>query len=301
MTAPETQASPAGPTDAPVPVVRTRAGHVRHSLSLLRERGWAAGALFVVVLSVAFVWLGDWQFGRHETKVVRNERIDTNYFAPPVPLTSVLASPSTPLPPREQWRPVQVRGTYEPDRTVLVRNRPLRGVFGYEVIVPLRQADGSAVLVDRGWIPNGRTGAEPDSVPAPPTGTVTVVVRLRPGEPPLDRDPPPGQELRIDLARIAAGTGGPVYQAYGVLASEDPTPSEAPTLLPHPDEDLGPHLSYSFQWAVFALAAYVVFGYYLSKEARRRDGVEPAPLLASRPRRRRSGPTDEEWEDAANG
>jgi cytochrome oxidase assembly protein ShyY1 len=210
------------------------------------------------------------------------------------------------------WRPVRVRGVYEPDRTVLVRNRPLDGVYGYEVVVPLRTATGSLLLVDRGWVPNGATGAEPDAVPAPAAGAVEVVGRLRPGEPPLDRDPPPGQELRIDLARITARLGEPVYGTYAVLAHESPEPASRPAPLPAPELDLGPHLAYAVQWWGFAAAAYVLLGYYLLEEARRRadaDGStgpgpqpEPARAVGGHPvrRSRRREPTDEEWEDAAD-
>ena len=71
------------------------------------------------------------------------------------------------------------------DATVVVRNRPNEnGEFGYEVVVPFRVDGGPVLLVDRGWIPNGASGARPDAVPAPPPGKVTIVARLRPTEPP---------------------------------------------------------------------------------------------------------------------
>jgi hypothetical protein len=180
--------------------------------------------------------------------------------------------------------------------------------------VPFRPADGAPLLlVDRGWIPNGASGARPDSVPPPPSGTVTVVARLRPTEPPEDRSAPPGQEQRIDVPRIiapiVAALGAPaVTRAYGVLASEDPRPSVAPTLLPRPDDDLGPHLAYAVQWWVGALALYVLLVVYASKEAARRaagdEAGSAAPLAVRLPTRqgrsRRGELTDEEWEDLAD-
>jgi hypothetical protein len=169
------------------------------------------------------------------------------------------------------------------------------------------------LLVDRGWIPNGASGARPDAVPPPPSGTVTVVARLRPTEPPEARTPPPGQELRIDVPRItspitrALGTRA-VTRAYAVLASEDPRPAAAPTLLPRPDGDLGPHLAYAVQWWAGALVLYVLLVVYAAKEAARRaggDGSGPAsraavPVPGPQARSRRRGLTDEEWEDLAD-
>jgi cytochrome oxidase assembly protein ShyY1 len=275
--------------------------------------------MVAVLLSVAFVLLGRWQWGRHEGKVAIATRVDHNYDAAPVDVATLLPDPTAPLPAGDEWRPVRLVGTYLPDRGVVVRNRPLDGVYGYEVVVPFRPADGQALLlVDRGWIPEGASGARPDAVPPPPSGTVTVVARLRPSEPPDDRSPPPGQEVHIDVPRITApivaALGAPaVTRAYGVLASEDPRPAGAPSLLPRPDGDLGPHLAYAVQWWAGAVVLYVLLVVYAGKEAARRaGGEEPAdgrPRPAPRPavrvpgweaRSRRRGLTDEEWEDLAD-
>ena len=48
------------------------------------------------------------------------------------------------------WRP---RGTYDTGAEVLIRNRSLDGAPGYHVVTPLVMADGTAVLVNRGWVP----------------------------------------------------------------------------------------------------------------------------------------------------
>lgn len=280
------------------------AADVRGALRLLRERGWLTALFAVVVLSVAFVRLGEWQHARYESKVERNRWIDTNYGADPVPLAQVLPSATAPLIADRQWTPVSVRGVYETAAQLLVRNRPLGNDAGFEVVVPLRLADGSALLIDRGWLPTGESSGVPDVVPAPPTGTVDVVARVRPSEPALQRDAPPGQVWRIDTPSIAAHLPGQVYLAYGVLASESPAATAAPTLLPRPDEDLGPHLGYAWQWWLFAVAGYGILAYYLLREARLRAGnTEPIRLriptaLAARTRKGRGELSDEEWEDA---
>jgi cytochrome oxidase assembly protein ShyY1 len=283
-------------------------------LRLLREPFWVRAAVLAVLLSVAFVLLGRWQWGRHEGKVAVAERIDHNYDAAPVGVPALLPDPAAALPAQDEWRPVRLVGRYLADRQVVVRNRPLDGVYGYEVVVPFQPDDGAPLLlVDRGWIANGASGARPDAVPAPPSGTVTVVARLRPTEPPDDRTPPPGQELRIDVPRITApvvaALGAPaVTRAYGVLASEQPRPATAPTLLPRPDGDLGPHLAYAVQWWAGAVVLYVLLVVYAGKEAGRRaaGGSPGSPIpQAARPpgrppRSRRRGLTDEEWEDLAD-
>ena len=288
----------------------------RAVLAVLREAYWLRMALLVVLLSIACFFLGRWQWGRHEGKVAIADRIARNYDAAPAELGALVPVAGEPLPAQTEWRPVRLHGTYLADRTVLVRNRPLDGTYGYEVVVPFRPDSGPLLLVDRGWIPNGETGARPDAVPAPPPGEVTVVARLRPTEPPLDRAPPPGQEPRIDVPRITAALGQPaVGRAYGVLASEDPAPATSPTPLERPDGDLGPHLAYAVQWWLGSIVVFVLLVVYASKEAARRAagglpqgsrqgmdaarGAAPPPVKAGRSRRR-GQLSDEEWEDLAD-
>ena len=55
---------------------------------------------------------------------------------------------------------VTATGTYAADEQLYVRNRPNNdGVYGYEILVPFRAGDGTAFLVDRGWVKNSEGGA----------------------------------------------------------------------------------------------------------------------------------------------
>jgi cytochrome oxidase assembly protein ShyY1 len=286
---------------------------VAGALGLLREGPWLRSTLAVVAASVAFVLLGQWQLHRHEAKVARRDRVAADYDAAPVPLAALLGSPSVALPADAQWRPVRVAGRYDPGRTVLVRNRPFDGEYGYEVLVPLRTTDGGTLLVDRGWIPFGESATRLPPVPAPPSGPVEIVVRLRPGEPAAGGRQPAGQAIRIDLDGLAGQLDpdgpGRLYRAYGVLADEVPRPAVAPALLRRPDTGLGPHLAYAWNWWGFAAAAYGLLGYYALREVRDRAlaarGVDAGQVAALRADRRADRPRrrlrDEDWEDAAAG
>ena len=272
---------------------------LRGVLAVLREPSWIRIGLVVVLLSVACGVLGRWQWGRHEGKVARAHQIDASYDAAPVPLARLMPEPTAPLPAGDQWRPVRERGTYLSSGAVVIRNRPdADGEYGYEVVAPFRIDGGPVLLVDRGWIPNGSTGARPDAVPPPPSGQVTIVARLRPPEPPGGAALPPGQAERIDVPRLTAALAVPaVTGAYAALATEDPAPATAPAVLPRPDEDLGPHLAYAIQWWLGAVVVYVLLVVYARKEAQRRAGIVPAV----RPRTSRGRElTDEEWEDLAD-
>lgn len=261
---------------------------------------WVGGLALAVVLALACVTLGAWQWDRREQARERNAPVLANYTTEPRPATDVLgAEPSPGVLPRDaEWTPVRARGRYVPEQTLLVRNRPLDGRPGYHVLVPLVLDDGRTLVVDRGWLPTGATGAAPDAVPAPPSGPVEVVARLRPPEPPSERDAPAGQVQTIDLDAIAAALDAPdlVTSAYAVLAEEDPPASPAPVPLPRPTVDEGPHLSYSLQWFVFAAGILVGYGVLARRTARDLAAEAGAQPRAPRPGRRR--PTAEQEEDA---
>lgn len=240
----------------------------RAALGLFRRKQWASALVAVIVLSGLFVQLGRWQFHRHEQRTARAAVLDRNYGAAPVSLGELRWRGHS-LPSALEWRAVRVTGSYQADRTLLARNRPLNGANGYEVLVPLRTDDGRVLLVDRGWVAAGATGAEPDAVPAPPSGPVTVVARLRRSEEGVKRQPPAGQVMRIDVPSIASSLGEPLVGAYGVLASESPAPATAPTPIPRPDPGLDINLPYAIQWWIFAVAAYVLLGWGAVREVRR--------------------------------
>jgi len=261
----------------------------------LLSRRWLGGLALAVVVALGCVLLGMWQWDRREQQLERNALVTGNYDRPSAALTALLPEAPADLPDGTEWTPVELSGRYLPEASLLLRNRPLDGRPGYHSLVPFEADGGAVLLVDRGWLPIGATGAGPDDVPAPPDGEVRAVVRLRPAEPVATRDAPGGQVYRIDPRQAAASLPGPAADglrtgAYGVLASEQPSAASAPLPLPRPPHDEGPHLSYSLQWFVFALGALVAFVVLV-----RRTAGDDDRRPAVRPRRR---PSAEDEEDA---
>lgn len=238
-----------------------------------RWLGWCAAT---AVACVAFALLGQWQWGRYETKQARADRVEAHYAAEAVPVGEVVGEDALPV--AEEWRRVVAVGRYEPAQTVLARNRPCDGEYGYEVLVPLRLDDGQTLVVDRGWVPNSDAGAEvrPD-VPAPPAGDVRVTGWARPGEPGLERDMPPDQVASIDLPEIADRVGSPVLGGYVVLQQEEgegvAAAPDRPAALDEPETGTGPHLAYAIQWWLAVPAAVGYLWLALRREARTAAGL----------------------------
>lgn len=245
---------------------------------------WFGWLLLVCVLAAIFVGLGNWQLDRRNSVVAEIEKVETNYSAAPVALSSVPTIFES-MPTEKKWTPVEMRGEYLTDKTTLVRNRPLNGNPGYEVLVPFKTTDGTIVAINRGWLPIGNNNpGQPDTVPAPPRGTVTIVARAKEGEPSVPRDAPEGQIPSIELSKLAAQLNLPLETgAYGIMASETPAVSTVPEALPKPETSEGTHLSYAFQWFLFGLLAFVALFYAARLQARiNREDREEAEAAAAR-------------------
>jgi cytochrome oxidase assembly protein ShyY1 len=238
---------------------------------------WVRLLVGAIVVAALCLVAARWQWARYELHQGQQDQFMSAYGADAVPAAQLLPDPGASLPADDEWRPVTAQGHYEPAKTVLLRNRPVGSSPVYHVLVPFvvsapgTPKDGTVLVVDRGTVPLANTNAlEPSSVPAPPTGDVTLHARLRPDEPVTSRTAPAGQVQAISTPMVlAAAPGGAAWAAghtvgaYGVMSSESPAPRTAIDLIPQPDgaEDPGVNLSYTIQWCIFAaglLGAYAV-------------------------------------------
>lgn len=119
--------------------------------------------LLVLLLLPVLISLGVWQLNRAEEKreILRNQQ--DNLQKPAIVVDAD-------MPPVEQMRNrrLQVQGTFEPQYQVLIDNKVERGAAGYEVVTPLRIAGtGHFLLVNRGWVPAGKSRARLPAIETP--------------------------------------------------------------------------------------------------------------------------------------
>ncbi|WBB60121.1 SURF1 family protein [Streptomyces sp. WMMC500] len=252
----------------------------------LLSRQWVIVTLVAVLLIPVMIQLGFWQLHRHQDRVARNDLVARNLTAKPVPVDR-LTREGRPVPRADTWRTVTATGAYEPKREVVVRQRlGADDKQGYFVVTPLRLADGSAVLVNRGWVPAGADLTTFPEVPPPPAGEVTVTGRLRPDETTGSgiRDKaglPDRQVMLINSADQAAdGLPGPVLCGFVELVGTSPRPAgRQPEPVAEPDHSsIGVHIAYAIQWWIFAAA--VPFGWWVLVRRERRDREEVAAKAA---------------------
>src|SRR3954452_9893265 len=129
---------------------------------------WILSHLFVLLLVIAFINLGFWQLRRLDEKKAHNKVVRERTAAEPAPIGDLLTGAdgfgSAGLAKARglEFRQVTATGTYAADQEVIVRGRSLDGSPGSWVLTPLRLADGTALVINRGWISNnGRLTAVP--------------------------------------------------------------------------------------------------------------------------------------------
>ena len=251
----------------------------------LLSRRWLGVWAALLVLVPAFIALGRWQLDRFDQRVTANRLIRANLAAAPVPVER-LAPPGAVVPKAEVWRRVSAVGRYDEDRQRLVRNRISNGRTGFHVLVPLVTESGTAVLVDRGWIPPGETARDTPVPPPAPSGTVTLIGRLRASQHGSigGSDMPAGQIAKIDIGLLSGELGLPLYGGYLELVQEQPAASPAPVPAEVPELSTGPHLAYAVQWFLFAIGAVIGVGYLARREALELRAAGEPERLTSPPR-----------------
>jgi cytochrome oxidase assembly protein ShyY1 len=243
---------------------------------------WLGFAALMLALSAVMVGLGLWQLERYDERSATNARIEAAGRAEPVPVGQVVTVGHAP-PVAAAWTRVSATGRYDTAHQVLARDRSQDGSAGYEVLTPLVLTDGSAVLVDRGWLPPGQRGAlTAPAVPAPPGGDVTVVGRVHLAE---SRSDAPlvvdgvTQVRRIDPVRLAGAVPYPLADGYVLLDEQRPVANDkAFTGIPVGHENAAMNAGYVVQWWAFALITLIGFGWVAYRHAHEADELDFATL-----------------------
>lgn len=228
------------------------------SLSFLFTRRWILFFLLIIMLAWGAWRLGEWQFHRLDARKAFNEIVERNTAADPVPVDTVLAAGAK-VDPDDEWLRVTATGEYDPDRTVTVRYRTRDGDPGVDLVVPLVTESGTSLLVDRGWVATGNSGARPVDVPAPPTGSVTVVGWVRQDASGGSTKVSDQSTRSISSNHISEALGITTYGGFVDLVSEDPPPEKPLALTETPELNNGPHFFYGLQWWFFGILAIIGF------------------------------------------
>ena len=248
------------------------------SFRFLLSRRWAGFTVFVLILAYGTWWLGEWQFDRLADRKASNQIVRTNEHADPAPVQDVLASGDE-VAEKDEWRRVTATGTYAVDDTIIWRYRTPDEEKGVDIVVPLVLDDGTAVLVDRGWVQT-ESQEKFDDLPAPPAGEVTISGWVR-----ADGTGDSTDVAQVDgyhatralsSAQVAKVVDEPLLTGWLVLDTESPEPATQLRKADLPELDNGPHFFYGLQWWFFGILAIAGFFYLMYDERRTQRRDEPA-------------------------
>ena len=213
----------------------------------------AAVPAFLVLLG-----LGTWQVERRAWKLDLIAARTAAFDAAPIALPDAIPDPDA-----LDFRRVWVEGRFLHEREMHLIGRFYRDQPGYQIVTPLILADGSAVLVNRGFVPLDKV--DPASRPAGQVaGTVRVEGAVRRSERPgwLTPDNQPAKNVWFtpDLSQMAEWEGLSRVRPVFVEAGPAPNPGGLPiggqTRIDLPND----HLQYAITWYSLALALAVIYG-----------------------------------------
>lgn len=209
---------------------------------------WVAALLGIAVTAR----LGVWQLDRAAQKQALITAIAERGAMPPLAAADLATTPEAAE--AQHQRQVRLRGRFLAQTTVYLDNRQMRERPGFFVVTPLALPDGTAVVVQRGWVP--RDAVDPTRVvaPAPPDGEVEIDARIA---------PPPSRLYELD------GAGrGPIrqnldLQAYRLEVGRPLRPLSVQQLgdtgdgllrdWPQGRLDVSKHHGYAVQWFALSL------------------------------------------------
>lgn len=250
--------------------------------SLLAPR-MLASHLLVLAVMAGCVLAGSWQWDRLQSARAANDLAEARMQAEPVDLAELdgdgLDTDAL------EHRRVTATGTFRPAEEVLQRNRGHQGNQGLHVLTPLELADGTPVLVRRGWVPTGLDGPPVAEAP-PPEGPVEVTGLLERSVSPSGfgaQDPEDGeleQVFHADVGRLDRQVDGELFPMVVRLFEPAPSDGELPLPVGPPELDEANHFSYAIQWYSFALLAGITYAVWLVRRQRGSQGGAPgAPTL----------------------
>lgn len=235
------------------------------------QRKWLLATLLVFAGTALCIRLGIWQLDRLEQRRAFNAQFEAARAEPALDLDQQVPEDVAEM----EWRAVKVTGEYDFENQIAVRNQYYGDQYGYHLLTPLRFG-GTAVLVDRGWIPAEGNPAPADWRKYDEAGRVSVSGQIRLGRAKpafggvADPLPENGAKLAVwnnaDLTRIASQMPYPILPVYiqpepGANDTEPPIPFQ-----PEIELTEGPHFGYALQWFTFATILFVGYPFFLKKQ-----------------------------------
>ncbi len=211
-------------------------------------------ALLYTMMSLAF-----WQMDRAEFKDTLQQKIIERKNLSPVTLVELPASSES-----RRYHPVKFIGEFDNQHSFLLDNITFNGDVGYHVFTPVKVNDAKTILVNRGFVSQGKTRDQLPEVDAPggkieisgmldfsPSRTLLLAENVQE----MSRWPVVLQY--VDLTEISQLLG---YELYDMVLWLNP--DEAGSFeydLPVLNLNAAKNNGYAFQWFAMSLALFIIY------------------------------------------
>ncbi len=241
---------------------------------------WIGFHALCLVAMVAMINLAFWQLRRLDEKQTFNDRVTAHTNEDIAALSDLIGGNDFD---DLIYRRVEATGRYLATPQFEVVNVTQEGTTGRNAVSALQLDDGSLVIVNRGFVPTG------SPVPAPPTGEVQVLARLkvgqraRTGQPADDGSQQLTEIRRVDLKALGQQFAQPLAPMYLELLESTPAEPNSVSAVAFPDLGEGSHLSYAGQWFIFTVCVGAGWVLAVRKSTHERTGL-------AKPKKRRGPP-----------
>ena len=239
------------------------------TVKTLFSRKWILPTIVVILGVFLLLRLGIWQLDRLEERRAANVELIAALESPPFDLADGL--PDGELSALEN-REIVATGVYDLDEQIVLKVQNWQGRAGVHLVTPLL-LDGldTAVLVDRGWIPQsdvdeGTLGNYDFTEPVQLAGYLALSQIISRNEGNTSVAKPQSEMYRIDIDTIQAQLDYEILPMYVIESPPMEALDELPLNEPRDVEVTeGSHMSYALQWFSFSIMLVVIYLVYVHR------------------------------------
>lgn len=243
-------------------------------MNFLARINWKVTIFSLVFLGV-FLRLGFWQLERASEKVVLLERQEAAMNEAPATLLSLVEAGVA-----EDGERVSGFGRYDEEDVYLLDNRVLEGKVGFEVLVPFfDEASQTWFLVNRGFVPMGRTRDDAPTIPAMAPNPQALNGKIYLGGKIASAGPEHVAEKKFgtivqapDTALVSLERGEDFYPHFPFLVRlEEEDRNALPRYWPVTVMSPAKHRGYAAQWFTMALAVTIAWAAFTFRRKQAED------------------------------
>ncbi len=215
--------------------------------------------IITLILLCIMIWLAFWQLDRADYKNNIQTLIENKQDTPAISIFNIAKDENDWL-----YQPVFATGKFDNDHNIYLDNQVHNMTAGYSIFTPLLLSDNKAILVNRGWLPLGKSRATPPDI--------SIDDRMRRINGLTTHPPSSGIILSsnanifanwpvvlqyIDIAQIEKEIGYKLLPVILTMNNEKQT-----TLKPLPikiNMRAEKHTAYAFQWFALSLTLLIIY------------------------------------------